>query len=308
LNEIDHEFGSIEEYTRIYDSVVTNIRKLGGLDHLQFMGLALAGNRDLGFNDTYFSYFLNRTNHSPQDVPLDWISYHYYSHPPDRTNVTEYEQFFDSVDLFLIHLSEIEEIRQALSPETRVALNEIGVILPGDNDANVSSYYPPIFVNAASAVYAYMFAHVTPLDIYQIGNSQFLGFPNMPQLGLTNQYPSLAIVNWTDGSPTARFRAIELLQESFYVGDTIVHVITTDPFERFICASAYESPDRQIRRLLLVNKRMIDIDVTVRGANGGFIRSIDESTGTNPARIERLNSDRFTLHPFSVSVVEFLRR
>jgi len=284
--------------------VVTNIRKLGGLEHLQFMGLALAGSRDLGFNNTYFTYFLNRTNHSPQDVPLDWIAYHYYSHPPDRTNVTEYEQFFDSVDIFLMHLSEIEKIRQSLSPETRVALDEVGVILPGDNNDTASSWYPPIFVNAASAVYAYMFAKVTPLDIDQIGNSQFLGFPALPELGLSSQYPSLAIVNWTDGSPTARFRAIELLQESFHVGDIIVQVITTDENEDYISASAYVSQDRKSRRLLLVNKRMIDIDVIVREASGGFIRTIDESTGTNPARIERLYSDRFTLHPFSVSVVE----
>ena len=71
LNEIDFEHHiDAETYTRLYDAVVTAMRKVQ--PNTKFVGLALAMTTD----PHYFEYFLNHKNHK-KNVPLDFISYHF---------------------------------------------------------------------------------------------------------------------------------------------------------------------------------------------------------------------------------------
>ena len=75
LNEIDFEHHiDAETYTRLYDEVVTAMKKVQ--PGMKFVGLALAMSTD----PHYFEYFLDHKNHQ-RGVPLDFISYHFYAIP-----------------------------------------------------------------------------------------------------------------------------------------------------------------------------------------------------------------------------------
>ena len=75
LNEVDFEHHiDPETYTRLYDEVVTAMKKVQ--PDMKFVGLALAMETD----PHYFEYFLDHKNHRP-GVPLDFISYHFYAVP-----------------------------------------------------------------------------------------------------------------------------------------------------------------------------------------------------------------------------------
>ena len=80
LNEVDFEHHiDPETYTRLYDEVVTAMKKVQ--PDMKFVGLALAMTTD----PHYFEYFLDHKNHKP-GVPLDFISYHFYADPDGRRN------------------------------------------------------------------------------------------------------------------------------------------------------------------------------------------------------------------------------
>ena len=83
LNEVDFEHSmSPETYTRVYDAIVSAIRRVD--PQMKFMGVALAGTSpDLFLQENvpaYFEYFLNPKNHKP-GIPLDMVSYHFYANP-----------------------------------------------------------------------------------------------------------------------------------------------------------------------------------------------------------------------------------
>jgi hypothetical protein len=58
------------------------------------------------------------------------------------------------------------------------------------------------------------------------------------------------------------------------------------------------------RRLLLVNRRNRDIEVTVPGAAGATIRFVDQTTGFQPAASTKLKQEVVRLGGYSVAVVE----
>lgn len=128
----------------------------------------------LGHDDfERYRYFLNHSNHA-SNIPLDMISYHLYATCDSRTDPSSYEQFFARVDTFLFEVEQIEEIRKALSPETKTTINELGVILPHENNFD-SPEFPLIFWNAGAAFYAYAWAKLARLGIDIVGHSQLVG-------------------------------------------------------------------------------------------------------------------------------------
>ena len=128
----------------------------------------------LGHDDfDRYRYFLNHSNHA-SNIPLDMISYHLYATCDSRTDPSSYEQFFARVDTFLFEVEQIEEIRKALSPETKTNINELGVILPHENNFD-SPEFPLIFWNAGAAFYAYAWAKLARLGINIVGHSQLVG-------------------------------------------------------------------------------------------------------------------------------------
>lgn len=126
----------------------------------------------------WYRYFLNHSNHAP-DIPLDMISYHFYAIGSSRTDPQSFELLFPQLDTFTFEVEQIEEIRKILSPETRTTIDELGVILPDDNNPT-APLFPLIYWNAAAALYAYAWGKISRYGINVVGHSQLVGqYSNM---------------------------------------------------------------------------------------------------------------------------------
>ena len=102
------------------------------------------------------------------------ISYHFYAGASSRTDPLTYEGFFAQLDRFTTEVQQIEVIRKALSPETRTTIDELGVILPSDNDPS-APIFPLVYWNAAAAYYAYAWGQISRQGIDVVGHSQLVG-------------------------------------------------------------------------------------------------------------------------------------
>jgi hypothetical protein len=102
------------------------------------------------------------------------ISYHFYAFAKTRTDPKDFEAFFDQVDTFTHEVEQIEIIRKSLSPQTRTTIDELGIILPDDNNPN-APMFPLIFWNAGGAYYAYAWAKLSRQGIDVVGHSQLVG-------------------------------------------------------------------------------------------------------------------------------------
>ena len=61
-----------------------------------------------------------------------------------------------------VQVKKVQAIRDDLSPETKLDLDELGVILPNDNSPS-APMFPLIYWNAAGAMYAYLFGKLSVL-------------------------------------------------------------------------------------------------------------------------------------------------
>jgi hypothetical protein len=121
--------------------------------------------------------------------------------------------------------------------------------------------------------------------------------------GLSPQYPSVSILNWTTGAGTARYQLLHLLIREFAVGDALVNTTVTGG-DGSVYAQAYASGARQRQhKLLLINKQLASASLTVAGATGGVMLTVDEASGEQPARREKITEDSISLAPFAVSVL-----
>jgi hypothetical protein len=215
---------------------VAGIRKWcpNGSKGMKFFGLGGAGS-------DYVHYFLNRTNHRDPATPIDFISIHHYagSAARDGGNATpgaDYEAFVSSADGFISELSGVHaNIKASDYPDVMVDADEVGVILPDDNDPKFTSEqpgFPAIYWNAASSMYAYIFARSAVIGLDVLGESQLIGYPSIPfQRGppyngpwtAPPQYPSVSLLSWggafgQPGDGTARYWVLKLLVDSFRAG------------------------------------------------------------------------------------------
>ena len=218
LNEPDLERNwSPEAYTRLYDAVVTAMRAVE--PQTKFVGVSLAFP---GRHPAFFEHFLNPKNHKP-GIPLDFISYHFYAVPaPDQGTELQPHVFFAQADGFLNTVRYVETIRKRLSPTTRTTINEIGSIAADDLGQGDPGYvFKPIpgsYWNLAGAMYAYLFGEMTRLGIDVAGESQLVGYPT--------QFPSVSMVDWTNGKPNPRYWVLKLLKDNFGPGDKLVDTQT----------------------------------------------------------------------------------
>jgi hypothetical protein len=102
------------------------------------------------------------------------ISYHFYVIGNSRSDPQSYEGFFTQLDSFTTEVQQIEVIRKALSPQTRTTIDELGVILPSDNDPN-APLFPLVYWNAAAALFTYAWAKISRQGIDVVGHSQLVG-------------------------------------------------------------------------------------------------------------------------------------
>ena len=298
LNEVDFERTlSPEAYTRLYDAVVVAMRRVQ--PGLKFVGVSLAQPTQ---KPEFFEYFLNPKNHKP-GIPLDYISYHHYAIPAaDHTPAVQEHTFFAQADGFLNFVRAVETIRKRLSPTTGTMVNEMGAISADDIDQaepnHVTKPIPPSYWNLTGAMYAYLFGEMTRMGIDVAGESQLVGYPT--------QFPSVTMLDWNTGLPNARYRVLQLLKNNFGPGDKLVDMqrkgFPPSPLSNFVYSLGILTPDGK-RRLLLVNTRDRTFSVSVPGAKGGQVDTVDQATASAPATSLRADSDTLTLGGFAVAVV-----
>ena len=204
LNEVDFEHNNTPQtYTRIYDAVVSSIRKVS--PETKFVGMALA----YPDRPEWFEYFLNPANHQA-GIPLDMISLSFLWRwvIQQGSPVMQYT-FFDQADGFLKEVKFIESIRKRLSPSTRTTVDEIGSILNSDN-GEPDAVIPDDYWNLSGALFAYVYLGLVRLQIDVIGESQLMGYPT--------QYPSVSMINWKTGKPNARYWVLKLIHDQFRPG------------------------------------------------------------------------------------------
>jgi len=299
LNEVDFEHRMTPQtYTRLYDAIVTAMKKVQ--PELKFVWVSLAMP---GQNPDFFEYFLNSKNHG-SDVPLDYISYHFYAVPTsDESLDIQQHTVFAHAEGFLNTVRYVETIRKRLSPKTGTMINEIGIISADDiaqvDPNHASMPIPDSYWNLAGAEYAYIFAELTRLGIDVAGESQLVGYPT--------QFPSVSMVDWNNGRPNARLWVLKLLHDSFGPGDKIVEIAPVSPFapdHPYLTGLAVVTKAGK-RKMLLVNKRDRNLDLSIAGAAGGHFDYVDVTTGFQPPASTKVASDKLMIHGFSVGVLTF---
>jgi hypothetical protein len=260
LNEVDFEHDMTPQtYTRLYDAIVTAMKEVQ--PGMKFVGVSLAMP---GENPEFFEYFLNKKNHQP-GVPLDYISYHFYAAPaPDETSDIQQHTVFAQADGFL------NTVRYIASDDNAEA----------DRD-KVAKRISDSYWNLAGAEYAYMFVELAQLGIDVAGESQLVGYPT--------QFPSVTMVDWNNGKPNARLWILKLLHDNFGPGDKIVEFAFA-PADPYVSGLAVVTKQGK-RRMLLVNKRDRNFDLSIPGAAGGQLDCVDVTTGFQPPASAKLSSE-----------------
>ncbi len=291
LNEVDAEHSMTpQQYTRRYDAIAGAILKVD--PKMKFVGLALAWPSD----PQWFEYFLNHAHHRP-GIPLDFISYHFYAGPTPGQTIDDWQYtFFDQADGFLNRVKFIQAIRARLSPETKTDTDELGVILPNDNQtgetaAQIQNRIPQKYWNLAGALYAYLYIGLAKEGVDVIGESQLVGYPT--------QFPSVTMIDWNTGKPNARYWVLKLIKDNFSPGDTMVE---TSGQSSAVAVQAFQTHGG--KKLLIANKRDRAIQVELGSdAAGAQVETVDPSTGEGSWSTTSLQGTSLTLRPFAVSVV-----
>ncbi len=312
LNEPDAEFRMTPEtYTRIYDEVVSAVRKI--TPNTKFVGLSMAESKPEALE-----YFLDAKNHRP-GIPIDMISYHFYQVPAPTEGPEQWQYtFFSQTDSFVNTIKYLDSIRKRLSPSTQVAINETATLLPTDLQAVLDEVerrrtmpsskatqaeLPAQYWNLSGAAFAYSFMRFSALGIHTLNMSHGVGYPGF--------YPSLAMFNWNTGKPNARYWTLELLIDNFGPGDDIVKTELDNISAKFdvtfmispsVVAKAYKKGTS--RKLLLINRRDKAVSVALPDeAAGKTVSTVDRNTGEEPYRTSTLRRAAIEMAPFAVSVV-----
>lgn len=221
---------SIEQYTRLYDQTVIAIRKID--PGVQFIAPEFAGLQNLFDAERYF---LNAKNHDPAAWPIQWFAFHnYVMATSDPTTwqkayfTGEGGQFGATTAEFGKVLQKIMEIRDQLSPKTKIAVDELGTfntLTPIDtahfdmenNPATASapySAYNPLYWVASGANWAANFITAERLGIQLISMTQMVGAPT--------QSESCSMINWDTAQPNAHYWVLRLIARNFGPRDKLV--------------------------------------------------------------------------------------
>jgi hypothetical protein len=284
LNEPDLEHKpTAEEYTKQYDAIVSAVGKVS--PKTKFVGISLAHVN----KPEFFEYFLDPKHHQP-GIPLDMISYHYYSVAAERQDINGFQYtYFDKADGFLDNVRFIESIRKRLSPKTKTTINEIGSIVFSEKEPLPNEYW-----NISAALYAYLFAELTKLGIDIIGESQLVAYPT--------QIPSVSMINWTNVKPNARYWVLKLIKEHFVMGDTLLQTNIAGNGNGDLYAQAFKG--KQGKKILVLNKRNKSVKLKMplgKGAASLFV--VDPSTADEPPALSVLQSAEVELKPFAVGIL-----
>jgi hypothetical protein len=284
LNEPDLEHNpSPEQYSRLYDAVVSRIRQIA--PDTKFVGMALAYESD----PSWFAYFLNHKNHR-SGIPLDLISYHFYATSSPGQDMEDMQfTYFERADGFLNSVRYIENLRKTLSPDTKTTIDEVGSILHNEEDS-----IPTLYWNLSGALYAYLYLQLSWIGIDIIGESQLVGYPG--------QFPSVSMLDWKTGLPNARYQVLKLLKDNFGPGDIFVHTeIAADPAGALV-AQGFKT--NRGNRVLLINKRKTMAKIKLSDDLLGSKLWVVEPGRGEGLTAYNIDSTTIQLSPFAVAVVK----
>ena len=284
----------------------------------RYHGVALALPLQAG-SDVFWRTFLDRRNHQPSTVPLDYISYHWYGAGPGTAPGLWAP--FEQADTLLAEAARIQAIVAELSPATKVNVDEIGSI-GGCNDVMSSDRW---YFNAIGAVYAYVYARLAALGVEIMAASQLLAYGDQSRVAFsgfpggldTFNFPCVTMLSWEDGTGTARFHTLKLLIDGLSGANTVKTLVATtfnatdQVFAQgFLVApagggAAGAPPSRKV--LLLVNKANTSCSVTVQGASGANTTWVDmqHGHGTLPYGSATLQSDGVNMGGYAVQLIYF---
>ncbi len=286
LNEPDLEHNiTPQSYTRMYDAIVTELKKISPQTKFIALGLAYTSKPE------WFEYFLNQANHK-SGVSLEGISYHFYGTKAAKEQTLDNYQysFFDQANGFLDKVRYIESMRKRLAPHTFTTINEIGNILEG---SNYTDPIPDLYWNLSGAMFAYIYVELSKIGVDVAGESQLVGYPT--------QFPDVSMMDWKNGKPNSRYWVLKLLKDNFGSSDrlAITNLNSSD-----ITAQAFIT--KEGKKLLLINKRNKEVQLELPAeANNAEMFSVNVSTYENQALQTQVTSNIITLKPFAVSVIKF---
>lgn len=337
LNEPDYERGiKPREYVALYDAIVAGVLRWApaASASMRFMGLAV---NNLGRSLQWAEVFLNRSEHAP-GIPVGGFSFHHYGASASRDGGVagaDYEAIFPSADTFVASVAALQAVRSASDfPDALMDADEVGVILPDDNNSTHTAAapgFPALYFNAAAASFAYIFGAAARLGLDVLGESQMVGYPllpfprgpplNDPAWAAAPQFPSVTLLSWggafaSPGDGTARFWALKLLVDSFRAtgpagggrapadADALVDTAVA-PLGAGVFAQAFveRGGGGPARKLLVVSKSSQAQTVWLAGAAGGQWIYVDSSTGFAPAVNATLAADSWSLAPFALGVL-----
>jgi hypothetical protein len=230
--------------------------------------------------------------HRRPGIPLDLISYHFYAQPSPADTVDGLgPDGFAQADRFIATVGQIESIRTALAPTVRTTVDELGTILPASATQPDPTPIPDAYWNFSGGLYAYVFARLALLGIDVIGESQLVGYPG--------QYPSVTMVDWTTGTPNARYRVLELILDEIRPGCHLIE-IPDQSFAGTLYALALR--DRGCRKVLLINKSDTPVVIDIDGLRGARIRTVDQRSAGGGIRDERAADNTVILGGYAVAV------
>lgn len=130
-----------------------------------------------------------------------------------------------------------------------------------------------------------------------------IGYPQLGQLQLQPQYPSVALLNWTTGEGSAKYWVSKLLIETVDIdNDQAVLTQTTDVGGQNVSCQAFVGKNGR-RWVFIINKQYDSIDVLLPGSINGQMRIINEASGFGPATEVTLISETITLSPYAIAVI-----
>jgi hypothetical protein len=299
MNESTYENKlTVEQYTRLFDAVVEAIHKVD--PRVEFFGPEVVGTQNIL---PWATYFLNPKNHSAGALPLKWFSLHNYVHAENYPTSWHAAYFtgdgYGTAKSFAEQLRELIKMRDQLSLETKIAIDELGtfdMVKPGDKGATPDepySDYDPLYWVASGANWADNFITAENLGVQLISMTQMVGAPT--------QSESCSMINWDTAQPNAHYWVLSLINSNFGLGDKLVR---TQSSSVDVVAQASITPAG--RKVLLVNTSDRKISVDLAGAFSEpslKVETVDESSGENPPRTDRVTSHEVDLAPFATAVV-----
>ena len=327
-NYLEIEQKAIEQYIEVHDNVINAVR-MNNIDpenKIKYIGLAMCYGCNSGWTDNqiyeWTQFFLNKSNHLFQDIPTEYVSYHYYATIPhwDRNNVSAWKQVFDGLDHFVnnVTVNIIKVVNKHSNPnhKTGIFIDEWGIELNPHNSGEIPL---PIYYNLAAVFYLCGLVEFMKVNskyngsIIAVHNSAFVGFSNITE----EQYPlspggfiahgiDLTMVDWNTGIGNAKYWAHKMFIE--HIGLKSALLKTECDNNEVLYAQGFVNNDLNEgnKMILLMNKDMYNISVYLNGDgmnNGGTVYFVDEETGYNPPRKSSYDGNIIKLTGYAIALV-----